>query len=136
MRSALSVTLPAHLVAQLVKNSFPLLEDVGDKPGEIRGQTGDNTVNEQSSAETLALRAVSWLLEDADRTEGFMAATGADPADLRSQATDPGFLGAVLDHLLSDDRLVTGFCDAAGLPYTAPMRARMHLPGFSQMHWT
>ena len=100
------------------------------------GQTGDKTLNERSSAETLALRAVAWLLEDTDKAQVFMAATGADPSDLAGQATDPGFLGAVLDHLLSDDGLVTGFCDAAGLPYTAPMRARMHLPGFSQMHWT
>lgn len=92
--------------------------------------------NEQSSAETLALRVISWLLEDTDRTQGFMAATGATPADLAAQASEPAFLGAVLDYLLSDDSLITGFCDSAGLPYTAPMQARRHLPGFSQMHWT
>jgi len=92
--------------------------------------------NEQSFAETLALRAISWLLEDAERTSGFLAATGATPGDLARQATEPHFLGAVLDHLLSDDGLITGFCDTAGLPYTAPMQARAHLPGFSQMHWT
>ena len=93
-------------------------------------------MNAQSSAETLALRAMSWLLEDADRAHGFLGATGANPGDLAAQASDPGFLGAVLDHLLSDDALVIGFCDAAGLPYTAPMQARAGLPGFSQMHWT
>jgi hypothetical protein len=93
-------------------------------------------VNEQNMAETLALRAMTWLLEDQDRCAGFLAATGASPGDLAAQASDRGFLGAVLDHLLSDDALVTGFCDAAGLPYTAPMQARPGLPGFSQMHWT
>jgi hypothetical protein len=92
--------------------------------------------NERTSAETLALRVISWLLEDADRTQGFLAATGATPADLATQATDAGFLGAVMDFLLSDDALITGFCDTAGLPYAAPMQARPHLPGFSQMHWT
>lgn len=92
--------------------------------------------NEQSSAETLALQAISWLLDDPNRTQGFLGATGASPGDLASQATDRSFLGAVLDYLLSDDSFVTGFCDAAGLPYTAPMQARTHLPGFSQMHWT
>lgn len=93
-------------------------------------------VSERSSAETLALRVISWVLEDVDRTAGFLAATGASPGDLAALATDPGFLGAVLDYLLSDDGLITGFCDAAGLPYSAPMQARPHLPGFSQMHWT
>ncbi len=92
--------------------------------------------NEQSSAEALALRAISWLFEDVDRSQGFLAATGAIPADLATQAAEPAFLAAVLDYLLSEDGLVTGFCDAAGLPYTAPMKARAHLPGFSQMHWT
>ena len=91
---------------------------------------------ERSSAETLALRVIFWLLEDADRAQGFLVATGAAPQDLAGSATEPAFLGAVLDHLLSDDALVTGFCDHAGLPYTAPMQARPHLPGFSQMHWT
>ena len=92
--------------------------------------------NEQSSAETLALRVISWLLEESDRTAGFLAATGATPGDVAQQASEPGFLGAVLDYLLTDDSLVTGFCDSVGLPYTAPMQARAHLPGFSQMHWT
>lgn len=92
--------------------------------------------NEQSSAETLALRVISWVLEDADRTAGFLTATGAAPGDLAAQAGEPGFLGAVMDYLLSDDDLIKEFCDAASLPYTAPMQARAHLPGFSQMHWT
>lgn len=90
----------------------------------------------RTSAETLALTAISWLLADSDRAQGFMAATGAAPADLATQAQDPHFLGAVLDFVLTEDALVRGFCDAHDLPYTAPMQARAHLPGFSQMHWT
>jgi hypothetical protein len=136
MRPTLPVTVHRQNVPQLVKNSFRLFEGIRKKAHESVDQTGDNILNEQSSAETLALRAVVWLLEDSQRTQGFLAATGADPSDLATRAADPGFLGAVLDHLLADDGLVTGFCDSAGLPYTAPMRARMHLPGFSQMHWT
>jgi len=92
--------------------------------------------DQRSSAETLALRVITWLLDDTDRLQGFLVSTGASPADLALQATDPGFLGAVLDYLLSDDALITGFCDASGLAYTAPLPARAHLPGFSQMHWT
>lgn len=92
--------------------------------------------NERTSAEILALRVVSWMLGDDERTQGFLAATGASPSDVAVQATDPAFLGAVLDHLLSDDALIRAFCDEANLPYTTPMQARPHLPGFSQMHWT
>lgn len=97
---------------------------------------GDEGMNERTSAETLALQAMAWLLDGSDRTQGFLAATGAAPSDLAASAGNPVFLAAVLDFLLTDDALVIGFCDAAGLPYTAPMQARAHLPGFSQMHWT
>jgi len=93
-------------------------------------------LNWQESAETLALRAMAWLIADDDRAGAFLQATGASPGDLAAQAGDPVFLGAVLDFLLSDDALVTGFCDAAGLAYTVPMQARAGLPGHSQMHWT
>ncbi len=93
-------------------------------------------MNARTSAETLALHAMAWLLTDADRAQAFMAATGASPADLAAQAQDPTFLGAVLDFLLTDDALITGFCDTQSLPYTAPIQARPHLPGFSDVHWT
>lgn len=79
---------------------------------------------------------MAWLLADPDRAQQFIVATGATPGDLAALAQDTNFLGSVLDFLLTEDALVTGFCDAAGLPYTAPMQARPHLPGFSQMHWT
>jgi hypothetical protein len=37
---------------------------------------------------------------------------------------------------MMDDAWVVAFCDAAGLPYEAPMRARAALPGGGQVHWT
>jgi Protein of unknown function (DUF3572) len=42
----------------------------------------------------------------------------------------------VLDHLLGDDQAVMAFCDAHGLPYTAPLAARSVLPGGETLHWT
>jgi hypothetical protein len=88
------------------------------------------------SAQVLALQALAWIAEDQDRLAGFMANTGAAPADLRARATDPDFLGAVLDFLLTDDQLVIGFCDAQGLAYTLPQAARAALPGGAAFHWT
>lgn len=93
-------------------------------------------MSQQESAETLALTALAWLAADRDRLEAFLAATGAAPSDLAAQAGQPAFLGAVLDHLLSADALVTGFCDAEGLAYDRPMRARAALPGGAAWHWT
>jgi Protein of unknown function (DUF3572) len=92
--------------------------------------------NEREAAEALALGALAWLAEDGDRLGAFMAASGAGPDDLRRLAGDPGFSGAVLDHILTDDSLVMSFCQERGLPPDAPLRARALLPGGDLPHWT
>lgn len=88
------------------------------------------------TAETLALRALAWLVTQDDLLAVFLGATGAAEADLRERAHEPDFLGSVLDFLLLDDSWVVGFCDDAGLGYDQPMMARAALPGGAQMHWT
>lgn len=93
-------------------------------------------MSEREMAETMALRALAWLAEDGDRLAAFLAATGASHDDILRLAADPGFLAAVFDHLLSANSLVTGFCDAEGLAYDRPMRARAALPGGADPHWT
>lgn len=90
----------------------------------------------QETAEALALRALIWTLDDDDRRGAFMALTGAAPGDLAAGARDPGFLGAVLDFLLSDEDRVKAFCTDEGLPFDAPLRARAGLPGGDVPHWT
>ncbi len=93
-------------------------------------------MGERESAETLALRALGWLIGEDDLLPVFLGATGAGESDLRDRAADPEFLGSVLDFLLMDDAWVVRFCDAAGVGYDAPMRARAALPGGAQVHWT
>jgi hypothetical protein len=93
-------------------------------------------VNRQESAEVTALQALSWVAGDPDRLGAFLNMTGAAPGDLAKHAGEPAFLGSVLDFLLSEDALVTGFCDSQNLPYDTPMRARAELPGGAQWHWT
>jgi len=104
------------------------------------GHTGrkvvENMANKREIAETIALQALGWLAGDQPALEGFMAASGTSPADLRARAADADFLGAVLDFILAEDARVAGFCDAAGLAYDAPMRARQALPGGETDHWT
>jgi Protein of unknown function (DUF3572) len=90
----------------------------------------------QEAAQLLALQALGWLAAEDEVFPLFLGATGADIADLRARASDPDFLGAVLDFLLTDDAWVVAFCDAQGHPYTAPQLARAVLPGGAAMHWT
>ena len=93
-------------------------------------------MSKQDAAETLALKALTWLAGNDDLFPVFLGATGASAADIAADAGAPAFLGSVLDFVLMDDAWVTAFCDAASLPYDAPMLARMALPGGEQINWT
>jgi hypothetical protein len=90
----------------------------------------------QDSAETLALQALAWLAAHDDLLPVFLNATGASEGDLAKRASDPEFLGAVLDFLMMDDAWVIGFCDHVAIPYERIMEARAALPGGDQVHWT
>jgi len=90
----------------------------------------------QDAAETLALKALAWLVTNDDLLPVFLGATGASEDDLRAQAGDPAFLGSVLDFLMMDDAWVIAFCDIHDIPYEHPMFARAALPGGEQVHWT
>ncbi len=91
---------------------------------------------QRDHAETVALRALGWLAGNEDLLPIFMGSTGASAADLRDRASDPEFLGAVLDFLVMDDAWLLAFCGAAGVPPSAPAEARSVLPGGDLPHWT
>lgn len=93
-------------------------------------------MNRQETAETIGLQALAWLAGNEDLLPVFLGASGASVSDLAPGARNPAFLGSVLDFLLMDDAWIMAFCDASGLPYTAPMQARAGLPGGEQVHWT
>ena len=90
----------------------------------------------QESAETVGLKALGWMAGNDELLPVFLGATGASEADVRAGASDPAFLGALLDFIMMDDRWVRAFCDTEGLAYDHPMHARMALPGGEQVHWT
>ncbi|MEL6808552.1 MAG: DUF3572 domain-containing protein [Pseudomonadota bacterium] len=90
----------------------------------------------QESAEVVGLKALAWMAGNEELLPVFLGATGASEADVRAGATDPGFLGALLDFVMMDDNWVRAFCDSANLAYDQPMDARMMLPGGDQVHWT
>lgn len=84
----------------------------------------------------MALDALTWLFEDPALRDGFLRETGVAPADLARSLQSRGFLAAVMDFVLAEDRRVLDFCAARGLPPTAPLQARAHLPGGDLPHWT
>lgn len=81
-------------------------------------------------------QALVWLAGEPEALGAFLAASGAGPADVRARASEPEFLGFVLDHLLQSDALVLGFARDAGLAPETPARARAALPGGYAPDWT
>ncbi|MEI6799935.1 MAG: DUF3572 domain-containing protein [Pseudomonadota bacterium] len=96
----------------------------------------DNAKFGRQMAETIAAQALAWLAGDPQTLNGFLALSGLSPGELMAQAADARLLGAVLDFILTEDRLVIGFCDSAALAYTVPQMARAALPGGEIYHWT
>ncbi len=90
----------------------------------------------QEAAETFAVQALAWMAANEDLMPVFMDASGASADDLRLQAGDPGFLGAVLDFVMLNDAWVIEFCDSINAPYERIMQARQSLPGGAQVNWT
>lgn len=69
----------------------------------------------QEAAESLAIQALSYLAEDDERLGRFLALSGLDPSGIRSAAGQPGFLAGVLDHIVSDERMLVAFAQQSGL---------------------
>lgn len=90
----------------------------------------------RESAEAVGLKCLAWLVAEEDLLSVFMGSTGVSEADLRANASDPYFLGSILDFLLMDDAWVLRFCEAADVAPEVPMQARQALPGGQNVHWT
>lgn len=87
-------------------------------------------------AETIALKALTWLLANEEILPIFLGATGASPEALRRDIQDPAFQRAILDFILQDDDWVISLCDAQNLAYPDPARAAQFLAGPEAAHWT
>ena len=81
----------------------------------------------QETAEILAIHALNHLAGDPEALSRFLALAGIGPATLREAAADPGFLAGVLDHMLSDEALLTAFAAAQGIPPESVAAARRAL---------
>ena len=59
-----------------------------------------------AGSERLAVEVLGWLAADEERLFRFVAASGLEPGTLRESLNDPGFLGAVLDHVMGDENVL------------------------------
>ncbi len=87
-------------------------------------------------AQTIALQALAHIAADEDRLAGFMAQTGLATEELKQRATEPAFLGGVLDFLMSDENALIAFCAQKDMAPDLPGLARRSLPGGEDVHWT
>jgi len=81
------------------------------------------------NAEILALKGLAFLANSEGPLDRFMALSGAGTDDLRARAGEPEFLAAVMDFLMSDEELLTAFCQDASIDPRQLQIARMALPG-------
>lgn len=66
-------------------------------------------------AETLALRALGWVLCDDRRADRLLALTGLDAAELRQRADQPAILSAVIDFLRAHEPDLIGCAEDLGI---------------------
>jgi len=66
-------------------------------------------------AETIGLDGLTFLARLPEWLERFLRLSGLEIPALRDRASDPDFLRAVLEFLLTEDVLVTDFCKERGL---------------------
>lgn len=90
----------------------------------------------RDEAEAVAASALAFLAERPDLLGGFIATTGVEPSALRDRMSDPSFLAAAFDYLLSDEANAEAFCVAHDLSPERLMAARAALPGGDAPHWT
>ena len=83
----------------------------------------------RNEAEALAIQALMFIAGDGERLGRFLAVTGIGPAEIRTAAREPGFLGGVLDYVASDERLIADFASESGLDPADVERGRATLAG-------
>ncbi|WP_439576171.1 DUF3572 family protein [Phreatobacter sp.] len=77
----------------------------------------------RNGAEATAVAALAFLAAEPDRLSRFLALAGLGGADVRAAAGEPGFLAAVMEHLMSEEDLLLAFAADQGIRPEAVVRA-------------
>lgn len=91
---------------------------------------------QQDQAEILALQALTYLAGLDEMMDRFSALSGMAAGDILERAGDPEMLAGIMDFFLSDEALLTEFCEAYDIDPEDPARARIALPGGDLPNWT
>ncbi len=100
------------------------------------GERAKYTIMESDEAEILALKALTYLAGLDEVMDRFSDLTGMAQGDIVERASDTEMLAGILEFYLSDEALLTEFCEAFEIPLEAPARAHAALPGGDLPHWT
>ncbi len=87
--------------------------------------------NQSEEAEFLAINALGFLAAEPERLQRFMDLSGLDVAAIRAGASNPAFLGGILDHLLADESLLLIFAEDQQMRPERIAALRRKLPGAS-----
>mgnify|MGYP001106403426 CR=1 FL=1 len=63
----------------------------------------EKQINGRTDAESLALAALSWVLQDTARAERYLDLTGLDPCALRASIEDEAVLASALEFLANHE---------------------------------
>jgi len=83
----------------------------------------------KEEAAALGVAALQFLADDPERLERFLSLSGLGPHNLRKAATEPTFLGAVLNHVAGDEKLLIAFAADQNVRPEVVMNAREVLVG-------
>jgi Protein of unknown function (DUF3572) len=81
----------------------------------------------QEEAQGLAISMLGYIAEEPETLGRFLAATGLGPANLRTAASEPQFLAAVLEYVLSDESLLLAYTERLKVRPTMVAAARYRL---------
>ena len=87
--------------------------------------------NNIEHAETIALKAIHFILADDDLQQSFLDISGIFPDQLKNEINNPEFLGGVLDFLLGNEEQLVSFCEEHGINPMEPAKVRSLFPGGS-----
>ena len=82
-----------------------------------------------AAPEETAGAILSWLADEPDMFSRFLALSGLQPGQLRSVIDDPGFLGGMIDFLMSHEPTLMAFCAATDTKPEAVVSAWQALSG-------
>ena len=88
-----------------------------------------SNVANTEEAEIIALNALGFLASEPERMQRFLELSGLSPEAIRAGASDPSFLGGLLDYLLTDQTLLLIFAEEQGQKPERNGQLRRKLPG-------